>query len=514
MVGYMKKEWKNPRWMAGISALICGVAAHMVGLVTMLHNNDDIGQMPYGYGTGITSGRWLLTILGDFALDMGFSYNLHWVNGILFLMLIALAAVLTVDILQIRNRSFAGFLGALFVVFPSVTATMMFRYTVVYYGISFILAIGAVWLTERYPIGWIPGAVCIALSMGIYQAYVPFAISLFLLLLLQKALQKCEVGSLIKRGIQFCLVLVAGLVIYFLCLKLCLALYGTQLSDYNGVNNMGKLSLAELPGLLKLTVYNFCMLPLNNYCGLAGMKLIRICFILLGMISGVGLVYVMLCQVKKLQLIIMSIVLCGLFPVAVNFIQVMCPDGWIYTLMVYPFIMIFCVPMVILEAVEVNSLRQIAGKLLIPVLAIMTICYAYETNVVYSAQYYGNRQMENYVSTMIAQVRMTEGFDAEKKWVFLGNIEDPLLRSGWEYEVRYGGSEFIEGLINRPTRWYWFQIYGGYWLPDVDEEIIARLERTEEVQQMPCWPTQGSIQVIDDFVVIKCQELESYTPTE
>jgi len=506
----VKINWKTPQWTAGAAALCCGMATHMVGLVTMLHNNDDIGQMPYGYGTGITSGRWLLTILGDLMTELGFSYNLHWVNGILFLLMIALAAVMTADILRLRSRMYAGLMGALFVVFPSVTGTMMFRYTVTYYGISLLLALGSVWLTERYRYGYLPGAVCLALSMGIYQAYVPFAITLFVLLLLQKTLKgEMCFTELVKRGFFYCLILVIGLVMYFLCLKLSLILYGTQLSDYNGVNSMGKISPAQLPQLLKLTVYNVCMLPLDNYCGLAGMKLIRICYILVGIVTGMALLFVLMRHVKKPLLIALSIVLCGLLPVAINFIQIMCPDGWVYTLMVYPFVLIVCVPMVIVEAMEGRDRwKKLTENLLAIVLALLSVCYAYETNVVYSAQYYENRQVENYLSTMIAQVRMTEGFDAEKEWAFIGQIEDPLLRSGWDYEMRYGGSESAEELLNRPTRWYWFQVYCGYWIPSADETTVAQLSQTDEVRQMPCWPEQGSIKVIGDTVVIKCQNLE------
>lgn len=506
----VKINWRKNQWTAGISAMACGVAVHMVGLVTILHNNDNIGEMPFGYGAGITSGRWLLTILGDLSVNMGFAYNLHWVNGILFLLLIALSAVLTTDILKPRSRLLAGLMGALFAVFPTVTGTMMFRYTVVYYGISLLLAIGAVWLTEHYRCGSISGAVCLALSMGIYQAYVPFAISLFVLLLLQKTLKReADFWGLVKRGISYCLILAAGVVIYFLCLRLCLALYGTQLSDYNGVNSMGKLSLAELPQLLKETVYCFGMMPKINYCSLAGMKLIGICYYLLGGVAAFLLLWVLIFRVKKPLLTALALVLCGLLPVAVNFIQIMCPDGLIYTLMVYPFVLIGYIPVMILDAAEEHfRFGKLAEKAIILLLSVLITCYAYEANVVYSAQYYGNRQMENYVNTIIAQVRMTEGFDPEKEWAFIGQIEDPLLRSVWENETRYGGSESLQGLINRPTRWHWFQMYCGYWLPTADDATVAQLSQTAEVQQMPCWPANGSIRVIGDAVVIKFQNVE------
>lgn len=505
----MKIDWREPRWTAGMAAVCCGVTTHMFGLVTMLHNNDDIGQMPYGYGTGLTSGRWFLTILGDTAQALGFGYNLNWVNGILFLLLIGLAAVLTVDILQLHTRWFAGLTGALFAVFPSVTATMFFRYTVVYYGISLVLSLTAVWLTERYRFGGIPAVLCLALSMGIYQAYVPFAITLFVLLLLRMILrEEGDFSAVVRRGLYDCLILAAGVAVYFVLLKVCLAAYGTELSDYNGVNNMGKLSLAELPKILKETVYGFCMLPLKSYCGLAGMKLIRIAYILLALMAGGALAWILLRRVKKPLMIMLGLMLCAVLPVAINFIKIMCPDGFIYTLMVYPFVLIGCIPMVILEAMDESCrAKLLVQKSLVAVLAVLALCYAYETNISYSTQYYASRQTENYLNSMIAQVRMTEGFDTDKKWAFIGQIEDPLLRSSWDYECRFGGNEPAFLLLNRETRWYWFQVYCGYSIPMAEEARVTELCQKVEVQQMPCWPNYGSVKVIGDYVVIKFQDI-------
>lgn len=57
---------------AALSALIAGLMTHLFGWMNVLHNCDDIGQQAIGYGTGITSGRWLLSILGD---------GIQWLGG-------------------------------------------------------------------------------------------------------------------------------------------------------------------------------------------------------------------------------------------------------------------------------------------------------------------------------------------------------------------------------------------------------------------------------------------------
>lgn len=188
-----------------------------------------------------------------------------------------------VAVFRIKNQKSAALIGMVFVTLPSVASTMFFRYTVVYYGISVLLAVLSVWILEQHKFGFIISSVLLALSMGIYQAYAPLAISLYLMLLIRQAFSgKTNLWSLIRKGLYYCAALVAGLAIYYLILKVFLGIYDTALSDYNGVNEMGKLSITELPVLIKKAVYHFVMLPVKNYCGLANSPVLRLCYLLLG----------------------------------------------------------------------------------------------------------------------------------------------------------------------------------------------------------------------------------------
>lgn len=510
----LKIDYKKPAWTAALTALVCGVITHLFGLVTVMHNNDDIGQQPYGYGTGISSGRWLLTVLGDFVGENGGNYNLHFVNGLLFLVLLAASAGIVVSTFRLKKRWSAALTGMLFTVFPSVASTMFFRYTTVYYGISVLLAVTAAWIADRCKHSLILSSICIALSLGIYQAYVPLTISIFVLLLIKQALENnTDALGLIRKGFYYCSILILGLLIYYLCLKVLLAVYGTELSTYDGINNMGKLAIADIPKLVKKALYTFCMLPFKNYCGLANMQWIRISYLLLGGITALIILYILLVKVRKVSIILVTALLCCVFPIAVNFVVIMCPDGYIYTIMLYAFALVGCVPLILLECLptsegNMQKFQPVVEKAVALVIAVLVFHYAYDTNINYSAQYYANRQTENYLNAMVVQVRMTEGFDTDKEWAFIGQVEDPLLRTPWQYESRFGGNDNAHILINWDNRYSWFQTYFGYTIPFSDSEKIAELSQTEEVKAMPCWPNEGSIKVIGDTVVIKCQNIE------
>lgn len=491
-----------------MAAALSGAVTHLYGLVNVLHNYDDIAQQPKGYGTGVTSGRWLLSLMGDFAERIGGGYNLPTVNGLLFLLLIACSAGFLISALGIRNRKSAALVGGLFAVFPAAFSTLVFRYTAVYYGIGILLSVLAAWVLPRYKFGMPLSALCVAFSLGIYQAYVPVAIGIAVLLLIRQALEEdVQLRELTRRGLRYCAALLFGFLLYLIFLRLSLKLYGTELSNYQGVDQMGKLSLRELPGLAWKAAYSVYMLPFQNYCGISSSGVIRLAYFVIGCVSLL-LLGVLLFRKARLGTFLAVAMLCAVFPVAVNFIVIMCPDGWIYTLMVYAFVLIPCVPILLLECLpQKDKFRSILERGICFVTAVLICAYAYQTNIQYMTLYYANRQVENYLSSMVAQVRMTEAFTTELKWAMIGEIEDPLLGCYWEYELDYGGIEYTDSLLRRYSWSDWIHNYYGYEIPVADEDQVAELRATAEVKRMPCWPNQGSIKVIGDTVVIKCQEL-------
>lgn len=502
---------RTPEFAAALAALCYGLLVHSFAFFNILNNYDNIAAQPGGYGIGSTLGRWMLDILGLTASKLGLDYNLPVVNGVLYILLIALTAASVVSVLRLRSRVSAVLIGMLFAAFPTVTATMIYRYTVVFYGISALLAVLAVGVSRRWRWGWLPGAVLLAASMGIYQAYVPLAIGLFVLLLLQAALRdNANAAKLIRQGLLDCVTLLFGLALYSLCLRLCRAIFGASLQDYQGVSNMFAISPRRLPGLIWDALTIVCRLPVQDAFGLANRAVMRLMYLALGAASLGMTGYLLAVKVKNWLTAAAVCVLLTLFPIAVNFITVMCPDAWVYTLMVYPFTLLTCLPLMLAEcmpAAPSGFVRKLAAQFVALAAAVLVFYYGYYANVNYTALHFANRQIENYLNSLVTQVRMTEGFTPDKQWAFLGDIDDPLLESAWEEEAFYGGLGFTQYLLNQYSRPDWMENYIGYRVPMASEEDCQALAQQPEVQAMPCWPSQGSVAVIGDTVVIKFQEL-------
>lgn len=513
----IKYNLKEPCWIAGISAMAAGMAAHAFALVNILHNYDNILQQPKGYGAGITSGRWFLTVLGDFCeniLDLG--YNLTWVNGLVFLVLIAASATFLTEIFQIRSRFGAGLLGCLMATFPTVCASMVFRYTVPYYGLSLLLSVVAAWVVDRKRWGVLLSALCIAFSMGLYQAYVPFTIGIFLLVLMRQSLQQDKtLGALILQGVRYCACLILGVVLYFLLLKVTMALYSTNgevvLDTYQGIDSMGKISLSTLPYLIKKAWFSAALFTVQNYCDITGTVVLKVLWSGLLVVILMTAALLILENRKKIWNCAFFCLMGLLLPLGVNFIVIMAPEGIVYTIMVYSFVLIGCAPLMLMEYLPEGKMRKLILRG-VGVLAALIVFYnGYYANLNYTRLYYANRQVENYFAGMAAQMRMTEGYTPDIELVILGDqLQDPNLWEIWNTEPTYGGfhGSNAKGLINAAYSVdQWINNYLGLGSPRADASAIQEMTKHPEAQQMPCWPSQGSMKVVDGYLVLKLQEV-------
>ena len=509
---FREGRWKQtPEFTAVVSALVYGMLVHLFALTNILNNHDNIASQPGGYGMGVDMGRWFLEVLGRLFDKVGLNYNLPSINGVIYIALLAAAAALLVSALKIRSKISAALIGALFVAFPTVTVTMIYRYTAMFYGISAVMAVLAVWVLGRFR-GSLPvSVVLIGLSMGIYQAYVPLTIALFVLQLICEGLRgEADGKRLVLHGLYDCLALVLGLGLYFVGMKVSVAVYGMTLVDYQGISTMGSISAGQIPQLVINALKAVLLLPVRDYCGVANRALMRIAYLLLGGLSAAMILWIFVKKIKNVGTCVITGLLLVAFLLAVGFMEVMVPDGWIYTLMVYAFCLLACAPLVFLECLPEADQKKLAGlcrKAVILLVALLVFFYGYYANVNYTAVYFAGEQIDNYLSGVVLRATMTEGYTTDKQWAMIGEIQDPLFGSPWDDEITYTGLAFTEYLLNQYSRNNWIENYIGYEIPMADPETTTALAETEEVQAMPCYPNAGSIRVVGDAVVVKFQNI-------
>lgn len=502
-----------------IAGFFTALFAHLFVLVNILHNYDNVAVLPSGYGTGIASGRWFLTILGDFIGKVWGNYNISFFNGLITIGILLLTACLILDLFHVDNVWTGAIWTSVFLCFPTVTSTLFFIYTAPYYALAIAMAVIAVWVTEKFPHGHFLSMLLQACSLGIYQAYFPMTATLFVLLLFSKILEEdSSLKIIIKNGVSYLGYLAGGMLTYFGLLKVSLWYYGKELHDYQGVDSMGKLNLQELPALLIRTFLQFLKMPIKNYYGVTSTKILKFAIIFLGIFSVCAILFLLIQNKHKWPIYMGTIGLCLIFPLAVNSIQIMCPKSYIYTLMIYAAVFIYFLPLILIEKLwKIKS--KIAHQLFYSgggicnivkiVYGIILFSYIWLSNGNYTAMYYMNRQTENYLTMVITRVQETERFNESYQWVFIGNnFSDPNFKYSWSAYTPYLYGGNTTSLINAYSRNSFIRNFQGYFIPLADTETVEEIKKMDFIKTMPCYPSDGCIKVYEDLIVIKIEELE------
>ncbi len=251
-------EWK----VCFISALLVGLFAHLYKITNWLPNWDSL-VFRYDSQNMITLGRWFLPVV----CSLSSFYDLPFLNGIIAIIFHALSAVCICRILNVQKKITAGLIGAVIVSFPTVTSVMMYNYVADGYSIAFFLStLAALYMTKEKP-RYLLSAVLIALSTGIYQAYITVTIMLVLLHLTDEMIfSNTSFRVILKKAVCMLLSGVSGVALYSIILKVTLGLFSVELLDYQGANDAASLSNIDILASLYVVKETFikCFFDLSG----------------------------------------------------------------------------------------------------------------------------------------------------------------------------------------------------------------------------------------------------------
>ena len=293
-----------------------------------------------------------------------------------------------------------------------------FMYTVPYYTLGIFLTAVSVLIINKYSniLGFAASAVMLALSLGIYQAYSPLAAGMMVLLIIKKCLS-LNACCILADMACYLMLLAAALGLYLVLNKTALHLYGQEMDSYKGLDQMGRISLAQLAERIKISYCEFFQYFLKNTDGINPYPTMRFLSAGIYLLSSAGI----------------------------------------------------CIGIV-----KISRTKSI--KSLLPCLG------------------------------LTAAIKLTDGYDAELPLVIIGDkVEDASFYKNEDFE-RYGMSGRSDTLLNEYSRDVFWKKYNGF-----DHLIIedkSEWESLPMVQAMPCYPQNGSIQVIDGAIVLKPQETD------
>ena len=257
---YSRNKIKNTWKIAFVSAFVIGLLIHLPVMLSDIPNHDGLSSMYFDQNM-ITSGRWFLTVACGFSSY----FTIPWVIGLIGMLWLSLSSVVLTETMELEDPLTIIGVSGLLVSFPALASTFAYVFTMDGYMMALFLAVLSVLFTQKYKKGWILGGVCLAFSMGIYQAYLPFAILLCVYVILLFFMEEHGVKEKVQYTLRYLGMGIAGAVLYYVILQILLKLQGKVLDTYQGINSMEQGGSGQgLLTTLKGMYYDFLAFTLHG----------------------------------------------------------------------------------------------------------------------------------------------------------------------------------------------------------------------------------------------------------
>lgn len=488
-VSSLAGEYRLP----ALSCLISGLAAYLFVFTNKLLNLDEIAGL-FGKGESISSGRWALALTSYIFPDL----SMPWFNGLVSLLLLTVAVCLVIALFEVKSPLIRVILAALMIVFPSQIVTFAYMFTCAPYALSVLLAVASVWVMLRGRGWWryLLSAALLSLSLGIYQAYLAVAASLYVVYLIMRTLDgDVPVRGVIMAGLSCLGALIAGLALYFVINKAVMSITGTA---YNGYADASfQTDAASVLFGVRVAFTAFLGYFYKGYYHLITTPLSAVMHAFAALVIGAELIlFAVKCRDKARALLLMGLLL--LVPLSVNCLYIASSQR--HTLMLYSFTSVYVLAAVTAERLMRDDKHTLLRDGLSIAMALVVAC-----NVLYANRLYLKMKLEyenaySFYSTLVTRVKSTPGYDRDTMVVISGDAHN-LLHESSEIDT----SDLVgimEGLINIYSRDDFITYYMGFDPPAVDWEKWDEAGCAEVLSSMPEYPYDGSVVKHGDFIIV------------
>ena len=476
--------------------------------------------------------------LGQFVWILDAGMNAPWLAGILATFFMIISVYCIVDVLEI-NETWAICLAAgLCATHSSIICQQ--EYTGGNYTgeIALTFACIAMWIIKRVDrhvfIKTVFAALAIALSAGMYGAYVSIVPSLMLLLLVFDIFNGMSGKDNWKKAFLYLFQFLAGMVLYYIILRVLLHTSGGQLSSYMGEDNLSKVSgtynmFTSIPAAY-LYIFKYYL----NGCSYLPEYMALLLFAI--MLTGGGLtLYWGYKRRKKLKdpglNIPLLLLIIAILPMAINLIYVMA-CGQVHYLMIFTYVVPLLFFVKIMEEVFVeeksrkNTIAHKYKNIRIPVFmgGLLSLFLYYSIvmgNAIY-VHYYNMYEVSLSLGTRILdRIETCDGFNGTEQVVLLGHMQhqansylgdqgqqeaavlDAFLGPGNPDNVNglYWGSHtkrFLENILDSKLEYVHYNSMDEY----IKRENVE-METIEELQEMREFPEKDSVKKIGDKIYVK-----------
>lgn len=515
----LKNRYNKQQVWAIVSVLLIGLVAHGYIIFNRISYHDNTACL-FSLGATYELGRWGLGIIYDLQIFTTRTFSVPVFNGMLSMLLIALSASKVVKIFDIKSKISAVIIGAIMIVYPVVPSIFSFMFTSWPYFLGLLFSVEAadVIVNAKNIKGFICGAILIAISLSMYQAFFAVTISILLIKLLQDVLNDGidSVKTYAKNGFTYLITLGVGLGIWAVVAAAYKKIKGIDTMAYKG---MGEgYDISAFPSRLILCVKDFFT---ASYAGVNGLKYLRLLTLLVIVITVIHILTLILKKNVGIGVKCSALVGVILLPIGMNVMYILSTseDFYVDSLMVYGTAFALMLPVVMIELTDIDSFKSaILSKgikavawLQLVLIFVAIVSYTYLDNAAYLKADIAERQATSYFTQLAANIKSCQGFDDDMEIVFVDfdkNADGTFVTVDDNEEldaIKIEKFPVYSDLVTYGSAINFMQEHCGFG----NERVViddGTLAEEESVQAMPTYPDYGSISVVDGKVVVKFGE--------
>lgn len=499
--GKIKREWE----LAFLAAAVTALLVHMPALLMDVPNHDGLDSMYFDQNM-ITSGRWFLMVACGFSSF----YTIPWVIGLLGILFLSLAAAALTEALELKKPWVIVVCSGLLASFPALASTFAYVFTLDGYMLALLLAVLAVVFTKKYQKGFLAGGVCLAFSLGIYQAYLPFAMILSVFCILMLLSEDGTGKEKLKKILHYLYMGILGVVLYYGILQVLLRLQGKQLASYQGIDGMAQGNNAGLLTSVKQMYVDFLKFTLRGNVlyqnWISGVALLLLLFAAL--FAGGVLVKNRKWWKKPgfFGIIILAVLV---LPAITNVILIISPSVTYHLLMRYQWVL-YLIGLVAFvgNGTEEGKTGAVLQWLALCCGVVLVFFYGVVDNIGYSNLQKRYEKTYAYCVRLLDRIEQTEGYYQGIPIAMIGVVgEDEFPGTDITLDVTSGmiGLNGDSLLYTGENYRLFMQHYLGATLNILPADAMKEMYYDEEYIEMDSFPGENSIRIIDGILYVKTE---------
>ena len=490
--------------LAILISFIVAIVIHLPLFTKNILTADVLLNTGYysGYSWEISLGRFGLYVVG---LLKGFLV-IPQLEIFLSILLFIGSIILIFDLFEIKNKVIQILCGILVSVSPIVSATLLFHYCSFAYSLAFFLSVLAIYLfvkSKHKFVKYVIPSFLITLSLSMYQAYLAIPLTLLLLWWMIQILKKKFHWK--EFFISFGIIVLAAL-FYFILMKLSLLVFHVDLSSYRGASQFGIDTILDIPSRIINAYQSFYQYYFTDSVVSNSNMFMQVFYIVMFILLFIGIGYSLYQNKVSLKYSLLFILFLILIPVFVNIVVIILPDTEIQLLMSSAYLLIFFFGCYFMQDKKVFSILivflfifMIRGYIIQDSATYQTLEHTYKKTYSIASDIRDqiNELGHNKQVMIVGSLDQNEYYNKEDS-TELNNI------STYTYGFVSNYSLFWDEYTNMKNGWSRFMEQElGASITFVSSDTYQEILDSSEYQKMECYPSNKSIQLIDDVIVVK-----------